>query len=893
MIALQFLDNNQQYTPLLIDDPDDLKEVNFEDGRYLLILDDVFGRYNTLEDRKDKWPKHFGNFRIQKEKGRLACVYIMRDYIYNSCKCHLEGYNLFTPQTELKLHKGLFHLNSHEREEILKFYKVDKSKITNILKSDYFGFPAIASLSSNIAWGELPNDLRSADDYLLLQLKLFWDKNKHIYTTLSLIFCLHSVPMGDLGHPNDRVNTVIKSIKDDIYETFELSRARDQIKELSETFIRIYENNYIKMASLLDFVVVPFLCHFSEKSLKLTLEYCPFELLMAVIRTKDETGCMVIEHHEGLSSRFIRELQDKNYAILTHSAFLDSSFLSKFLDIKDISDLLRDINLLSLGEINATEETGNILHYISLKGDITCLQIILAYFQTNFPMLINNKTKFGWDVVSLATVSMIEPIEKLDELLKTLKYADLATLPRFAVYSSKYSVVQHIAKFTNFDSKLQDNKLRTLLHNACVSIHDVSKIIDFLAEKGFDLNSKDKDGCTPLHLAANRGKTETVSILIKRGANVFVKDNMGRSPCHAACAAEGGGNEPIDVLDLLMEAGCPINEPDNAGRTPFLEAVSNVNNKCIQYFVKHLAGFEISDELRQVYVIKTCTLNDISIFQSILDILIPNKSFNRFIDKHVLFKCCDSIEKMKCFYTKGADLYTVGNCGCSLLHHACCQGTIETVNFLVNDIKLDIHYKTRKGESAAFHCSHTQINPVDKLVFLKSKGGDLSTVDNHNRSLLHHACCFGTTELVEFLVNVENLDVNGKDDDGYSPAFHCSDTQINPVEKLKLLSSNGGDLSTVDNRNRSLLSRACCLGTTEMVKYLVNIENLDVNHKDEDGYSPAFHCPHSQINPVDKLKFLKSKGVKFDTVDSSNCSLLHIACEQGTAETVNFYLSLK
>ncbi|KAK6189738.1 hypothetical protein SNE40_001737 [Patella caerulea] len=899
MIANQFIECNKQYTPLLIDEPSDLKEVNFEDDKYLIVVDDMYGKYNTLKERKNQWPKQFDNFRIRKEKGQLVFIYITRDYIYNSSQRQLKEYDLFSTKTELKLHSDEFSLNYNEKEEILQFYKVHKDKISSILKNDkYFGFPAIASSVGNITFEQLPTNSQSSHEFMLLQLEHFWDENKDIYTALSMVFCLHKVPMGDLDRPNNEVNKIITAIKGEIYRKFEISIARDKVTDLSETFIRIFEENFMKMVSLQDFFEVPFLSHFSQKFIKMALEFCPFEMLMTVISINpaDQCNCIVIDNFDELSSRFIMELRDENSVILTHSAFLDIRFLSRFLNNKDINinDILRNINDLSLGDINAIEESGHFLHYVSLYGDIDCLEKILRYFQDNLPELVDKKTKFGWDAISLAVISKIKPIEKIDVLLKALKYDDLVTLPHFVVYSSDFNVIEHVAaKHTNFDIRSLDNKSRTILHNACDSIHDVSDIINFLVKRGFDLNAKDKDGCTALHLAAGRGKTETVSILIKNGASVFERDNKGRLPSHAACAAQGGRNDinSHGVLVLLTQAECPVIEPDHDGRTPFLEALAVVNTKCLQYFIENLTRLEIQDELRQPFLIDALMLNDFTTFRAIFDILILGESYIDLIDVNMLIACVDSVEKFKYLLVKGANFNVVDDKNHSVLHHACRKGAMENVNYLVNDAKVDVNHQDNDGLTPAVYCCLSEINPVDKLMILSSNGGDLYTVDNSNHSLLHHACWFGTTETVKYLVNDVKFDVNHQDIDGRTPAVYCSRSEINPVDKLMLLSSNGGDLYKVDNSNRSLLHSACWSGTTETVKYLVNNVKLDVNHQDNDGRTPAVYCCLSEINPVDKLMLLSSNGGDLYTVDNSNRSLLHHACWFGTTETVKYLVN--
>ena len=79
-------------------------------------------------------------------------------------------------------------------------------------------------------------------------------------------------------------------------------------------------------------------------------------------------------------------------------------------------------------------------------------------------------------------------------------------------------------------------------------------------------------GETALHLAARYGRTEMARILMDHGANVNARDNAGRTPLHAAVAADA-----ISVIMLLKNGmsryKIDFNWRDNQGWTPLMEAV--------------------------------------------------------------------------------------------------------------------------------------------------------------------------------------------------------------------------------------------------------------------------------------------------------------------------------
>ena len=79
-----------------------------------------------------------------------------------------------------------------------------------------------------------------------------------------------------------------------------------------------------------------------------------------------------------------------------------------------------------------------------------------------------------------------------------------------------------------------------------------------LLEQGADLNVKDELGRTPLHFAAVQDRADTVQELLKKGANANLQDNHGETPLMVA-SRQG----MLECVKALLDGGADPNIKDN------------------------------------------------------------------------------------------------------------------------------------------------------------------------------------------------------------------------------------------------------------------------------------------------------------------------------------------
>ena len=81
---------------------------------------------------------------------------------------------------------------------------------------------------------------------------------------------------------------------------------------------------------------------------------------------------------------------------------------------------------------------------------------------------------------------------------------------------------------------------------------------------GTDLNAKNKEGDTLLHIAATNSRKEIAELLITEGADVNAKDKYGVTPLHRAAMGYKKNNKKIP--ELLIAKGADVNAMILSGR---------------------------------------------------------------------------------------------------------------------------------------------------------------------------------------------------------------------------------------------------------------------------------------------------------------------------------------
>jgi ankyrin repeat protein len=107
------------------------------------------------------------------------------------------------------------------------------------------------------------------------------------------------------------------------------------------------------------------------------------------------------------------------------------------------------------------------------------------------------------------------------------------------------------------------------------------------------VNAYSRDGFFPLGLAAFFGHPQTVRLLLARGADVaqVARNPMRIQAIHAAVAGRSR-----EAVELVVEAGAPINAQQHKGWTALHEVVNKKDLDLTRYFLAHGADPKVQND---------------------------------------------------------------------------------------------------------------------------------------------------------------------------------------------------------------------------------------------------------------------------------------------------------
>ncbi|KAE8147319.1 hypothetical protein BDV25DRAFT_169222 [Aspergillus avenaceus] len=163
----------------------------------------------------------------------------------------------------------------------------------------------------------------------------------------------------------------------------------------------------------------------------------------------------------------------------------------------------------------------------------------------------------------------------------------IASSAHIAAFFGLHAIMLHLC-LEGFDIDSIDVEGLTPLSWAAKCGH--KPVVNLLLEKGVEIDSRDATGKTPLLLALRAAHESVAKSLINKGTSVDVKDNLNNTAM--SYAAE---NNCEEIAKILVERCAPIDIKNEFGLTPLLLAVQGGFQPIFELLLAHGAAVESMD----------------------------------------------------------------------------------------------------------------------------------------------------------------------------------------------------------------------------------------------------------------------------------------------------------
>lgn len=378
--------------------------------------------------------------------------------------------------------------------------------------------------------------------------------------------------------------------------------------------------------------------------------------------------------------------------------------------------------------------------------------------------------------------------------------------------------------------------------------------IDYVHRHGMDLNAVDEDGRAALHVAAERGDVIVAERLIELGAEPCIEGNLGLTPAHVAAYC---GH--TDVLDAVLDAGGSTNARDRDGSTPLHWACSAGKIRSVRCLLRR------DDVNTGVVNGKGLTARDVSERESCTAAIIEYDAtatvHNLAADGKlpIVKRLLDDAWKSN--KTTEEVLESVDAAGETMLHHACRNGCVNTVESLY--VEYGANPDARSGVDGA--------TPLH----LAAAGG-------HVECIRVYALNAGFPRRLQqrTLMRTTSVDRRRADED----EFDEDDDKARWLRRIKRVGAGGEAVVS----GSAPVHMAAQNGHAAAVEFLIDQMHADREAKDDEGSAPL-HIAVARGHE-DVVECLLRRAAKVDAVDGHGCQPLHLAAERNHTAVIKILL---
>lgn len=452
-----------------------------------------------------------------------------------------------------------------------------------------------------------------------------------------------------------------------------------------------------------------------------------------------------------------------------------------------------------------------------------------------------------------------------------------------------------------------------------VALHDAARagyteVMSRLVSAGGRLNVQDDAGNTPLHAAAAAGNLNVIEFLLDQGVSTNVQNRKGET---ALIAASGNGH--LEAVRLAVARGAEIDLADNSGLTALDHARLSKRRHVVQFLVQ--AGAVLAEQPGLVLLAVASRQGWPEVVRELLARGIPSddevdlKDDGRF--RRAAFPLQEAIhgghlEVIHLLLAAGVDLTRKydfefksrrrfsAHALASLIHMRNLGLSDAAKTLSIAEALLEHganpNFATHAGKSA-FQIALIQYEDLEAADLLVRYGAGFSA--GSDKFFINEAANAGKVDAVRFLIDRGTSPVRPKGI-RYFPflPLHEAASSDAPgvIDVAALLLKAGVDIETKDNTGDRPLELAVRIGTSRMVKWLLD-QGADP-HAGEDTYTPMIELLRDgpdegeETERIRKVSYLIASGADLNNVRTwDGETALHFAVKNGELEIIRRLVS--
>ncbi|XP_053323897.1 serine/threonine-protein phosphatase 6 regulatory ankyrin repeat subunit B-like [Spea bombifrons] len=497
-------------------------------------------------------------------------------------------------------------------------------------------------------------------------------------------------------------------------------------------------------------------------------------------------------------------------------------------------------------------------------------------------------------------------------------------------------IIRILLEYNGDISRTTTEKVETPLHY-CAGVGNEDVLLEMIRHIGCNqiqqaMNKQAKNGWSPLLVAAERGHTEVVKILLQNHARVDVFDEHGKAALHLA--AEKGHDE---IADVLLRHKAFVNAKTKLGLTPLHLCAQKGYNHLVKMLVEtHLACIDAMTLTLRTPLHLAAMNGQLDVCNSLLTMKADVNAIDT--DGQTALHLAaenDHSEVVKLFLKQKPELVTLANMdGSTCAHIAAAKGSVAVIKELLRFNKTGVTTTRNKtSDSTPLHLAaeggHAEVVKVlletgasasDEngegmtAIHLAAKNGHIDVLEALKGSIsfritssktgftaLHVAAQFGQLDFVREILTKVPASMHSeppktasdllymKDqggESGYTPLHLASQSGHESLVRL-LLNYPGVQADAATNRQGSApIHLAAHNGHTSVVGLLLSKSTSQLHMKDKRGRTCLHLAAANGHNEL--MRALVGQGAEINVTDKNGWCPLHFAAKSGFLDTVRF-----